>query len=91
MSASQDHFVLAGGLKLHMQEWGTPDRPLLVFLHGLASTSHMFDLVAPAFAIITATDDPMPREPPVTSAIFPFRLTIEVSDVDSNKLTGTND
>lgn len=51
MSTAQGRFVLAGGLRLHVQEWGTPDRPLLIFLHGLASTSHMFDLIAPAFAV----------------------------------------
>ncbi len=40
----------AGDLRLHVQDWGRHGQPLLVFLHGLASTSHMFDLIAPAFA-----------------------------------------
>lgn len=37
-----------GDLQIHVQEWGDPGSPLLVLLHGLASSSHMFDLIAPA-------------------------------------------
>ncbi len=38
--------VNAGGLHFAVQQWGQGGKPL-VLLHGLASTSHMFDLVAP--------------------------------------------
>lgn len=39
----------AGGLRFNLLDWGGAGQPPLVFLHGLASTSHMFDLIAPAF------------------------------------------
>lgn len=50
MSGSASNYVRAGDLQLHVQDWGTRGNPPLIFLHGLASTSHMFDLIAPAFA-----------------------------------------
>lgn len=50
MSGPASSYVRAGDLQLHVQDWGTRGQPLLIFLHGLASTSHMFDLIAPAFA-----------------------------------------
>ena len=43
-----DRFLKIDDLQLHVQEWGDPRSPTLVLLHGLASTSHMFDLIAPA-------------------------------------------
>jgi pimeloyl-ACP methyl ester carboxylesterase len=51
MSEAHSRTVRAGDLQLHIQDWDTPGQPPLVFLHGLASTSHMFDLIAPAFAV----------------------------------------
>src|SRR4051812_9914358 len=45
---AQDQFVKVGDLQFHVQEWGDPNNPMIVLLHGLASTSHMFDLIAPA-------------------------------------------
>ncbi len=50
MSGFRDRFVRLGDLSLHVQEWGDLDAPLLLLLHGLASTSHMFDLIAPPLA-----------------------------------------
>lgn len=45
---AQDQYVQVGDLQFHVQEWGDPQNPVIVLLHGLASTSHMFDLIAPA-------------------------------------------
>ena len=50
MSGVQNRFVQAGGLRLNVYEWGSATKPLLILLHGLASSSHMFDLVAPELA-----------------------------------------
>jgi pimeloyl-ACP methyl ester carboxylesterase len=50
MSAPRSRIIHAGDLKLHVQDWGTPGQALLIFLHGLASTSQMFDLIAPSFS-----------------------------------------
>ena len=47
---AQHQFIQLGDLQLHVQEWGEPHNPTIVLLHGHASTSHMFDLIAPAIA-----------------------------------------
>lgn len=39
-----------GGLRLSALEWGTPGRPVLLFLHGGSAHAHWFDPVAPEFA-----------------------------------------
>ncbi|MBL8133875.1 MAG: alpha/beta hydrolase [Anaerolineae bacterium] len=38
--------VNLAGLRLFVQDWGGEENPPLFLLHGLASTSHMFDLIA---------------------------------------------
>jgi pimeloyl-ACP methyl ester carboxylesterase len=43
-------FLRANDLNFHLAEWGETSQPKLVLLHGLASTLHMFDLIAPALA-----------------------------------------
>src|SRR5882757_2054347 len=43
-----DQVVSVGDLQFYVQEWGDRSNPTIVLLHGLASTSHMFDLIAPA-------------------------------------------
>lgn len=50
MAEVKNHVVQAGELRLNIYEWGRADQPLLILLHGLASTSHMFDLIAPQLA-----------------------------------------
>lgn len=52
----QDHYIDLRGLTFHYRDWGGPDadtddsgRPILL-LHGLASTCHIWDLVAPLLA-----------------------------------------
>ena len=42
----QDRWVELRGLKFHYRDWGGKGQPI-VLLHGLASQSHIFDLVAP--------------------------------------------
>ncbi len=42
-----NHFVSVGALRLNVFDWGTDGQPPLILLHGLASTSRMFDLLAP--------------------------------------------
>jgi pimeloyl-ACP methyl ester carboxylesterase len=43
-------FASVNGLRLHYLEWGTPGRPPLVLLHGIARVAHNFDHIAPHFA-----------------------------------------
>ena len=48
---TEDGFVTANGLQIHYRRWWTPDTnpalPPIMLLHGLASSSHIWDLVAP--------------------------------------------
>ncbi len=48
--ATREFDLTAGSLRFHLQIWGDQARPPLLLLHGLASTSHMFDLIAPVLA-----------------------------------------
>lgn len=50
MIPSTSSLVSLGGLRLNLTSWGRADMPPLLLLHGLASTSHMFDLIAPSLA-----------------------------------------
>jgi pimeloyl-ACP methyl ester carboxylesterase len=38
--------VVTGGIRLHYLDWGSSDRPALLFLHGGALTAHTWDLVS---------------------------------------------
>jgi len=51
MHAPSEHRVIVtrAGVKLAAREWGAGDRSLLL-VHGLASTSHIFDLLVPHLA-----------------------------------------
>ena len=49
MSEARDERVVLRGLTFHYRDWGGHGQPL-VLLHGLASTSHIWDLVAPLLA-----------------------------------------
>lgn len=46
----QDHVITLDGLRAHYREWGAPDAPPLVILHGAADRARAFDAVAAAFA-----------------------------------------
>jgi pimeloyl-ACP methyl ester carboxylesterase len=46
-----DGFVDVNGLSLHYQAWGAADAPgVVVLVHGLGSSCHIWDLTAPALA-----------------------------------------
>lgn len=49
-----DGFISANGLQLHYLRWGSPDYnpelPPILLLHGLASSAHIWNLVAPLLA-----------------------------------------
>lgn len=45
----RDSWLTANGLNLHYRDWGGSGQPV-VLLHGLASTCHIWDLVAPRLA-----------------------------------------
>ena len=47
---STDRFVQANGLKFHYLDWGGPEQPPLVLLHGVGQTCHTWDLFAAAMA-----------------------------------------
>ena len=48
---TEDGFVTANGLQIHYRRWWTPDNkptlPPILLLHGLASSAHIWNLVAP--------------------------------------------
>ena len=45
-----DGTVQVGDLRLHYQAWGMAGHPTLVLVHGLGSSCHIWDLVAPILA-----------------------------------------
>ena len=46
ISQPQDKFVTASGLKLHYLDWGNPDVPPMLLLHGLCGNAHYWDFFA---------------------------------------------
>ena len=49
VQAAIDGYFSTNGIKLHFRDWGGTGRPV-VLLHGLASSCHIWDLVAPRLA-----------------------------------------
>ena len=47
MHRYQDHFVEAGGLRMHLLDWGDGSGHPLLLLHGTSSTAHSWDRIAP--------------------------------------------
>jgi pimeloyl-ACP methyl ester carboxylesterase len=45
-----DRFAMVNGLRIHYLEWGRPERPPLIMLHGIGRLAHTFDHIAPHFA-----------------------------------------
>ena len=41
-----DRFVKANGLNLHYLEWGNPDLPTIVMLHGISQQAHSWDFIS---------------------------------------------
>jgi len=48
MSQTQDRFVTANGLSLHYLDWGNPNAPPMLLLHGLCGNAHYWDFFAPS-------------------------------------------
>jgi pimeloyl-ACP methyl ester carboxylesterase len=46
---SQDRFVTLNGLRIHYLDWGSPDKPPFIMLHGIGRVAHSFDHIAPRF------------------------------------------
>jgi len=45
-----DRFVTVDGLRIHYLDWGAPEKPPLLMLHGIGRVAHTFDHIAPNFA-----------------------------------------
>jgi pimeloyl-ACP methyl ester carboxylesterase len=45
----QDRFITVNGLRLHYLDWGSPDKPPFIMLHGIGRVAHSFDHIAPHF------------------------------------------
>jgi len=48
--SARSRFLTASSLRLHCLDWGSPEKPGLLLLHGGAAHAHWFDSVAAAFA-----------------------------------------
>ena len=44
-----DKFVNVNGLRIHYLDWGSPDKPPFIMLHGIGRVAHSFDHIAPRF------------------------------------------
>jgi esterase len=47
--AYTDKYINANGLKIHYLDWGSPEKPPFVMLHGIGRVAHSFDHIAPHF------------------------------------------
>lgn len=45
-----DRYVHANGLRFHYLDWGNPEKPPMVLLHGVGQTCHTWDLFAAAMS-----------------------------------------
>ena len=43
-------FVKANGLNFHYLDWGSPNNPVILLLHGFAQQAHSWDFVSLSFA-----------------------------------------
>ena len=46
----QDRYASANGLRFHYLDWGDPDNPPMLLLHGFAQTCHSWDFIALTFS-----------------------------------------
>ena len=44
-----DRYADVNGLRLHYLEWGSPTKPTMILMHGIARHAHTFDHVVPEF------------------------------------------
>jgi len=49
-TAYVDKYANVNGLRLHYLDWGSPEKPAMILLHGIARHAHTFDHLAPHFA-----------------------------------------
>jgi len=42
-----DRYAVVNGLRLHYLEWGSPTKPTMILMHGIARHAHTFDHVVP--------------------------------------------
>src|SRR4051812_24581362 len=49
-AAPAEREITVNNVKIHYLEWGTPDKPPLILLHGIARVAHSFDHLAPHFS-----------------------------------------
>ena len=49
VKAPKDQWVTVDGMSFHYLDWGGNGQPIMLF-HGLASTCHIWDMVAPILA-----------------------------------------
>jgi pimeloyl-ACP methyl ester carboxylesterase len=45
-----DRYANVNGLRMHYLDWGSPEKPPLILIHGIARHAHTFDHLAPHFA-----------------------------------------
>ena len=45
----QDRYITVNGLRLHYLDWGSPQKPPFIMLHGIGRVAHQFDHLAPHF------------------------------------------
>jgi len=45
-----DRFVTVSGMRIHYLDWGSPEKPPLIMVHGIGRVAHTFDHIAPHFA-----------------------------------------
>src|SRR5579871_1555698 len=49
MPGYSDRFLTVNGLRLHYLDWGSPDKPPFIMLHGISRVAHQFDHLVPFF------------------------------------------
>jgi pimeloyl-ACP methyl ester carboxylesterase len=49
-AAPSDRFITVDGRRIHYLDWGNPEKPPFVMIHGIARIAHTFDHLAPRFS-----------------------------------------
>ncbi len=48
-AAYTDRYIQVNALRLHYLDWGNPDKPPFIMLHGISRVAHQFDHIAPHY------------------------------------------
>ncbi len=48
-AAPQSRFITSDGRRIHYLDWGAPDKPAFIMLHGIGRSGHSYDHIAPHF------------------------------------------